>query len=442
MRKKRIAVKDKHMQRDKQMQRILFTNVMIWTNGDVVAGQVLIEGNLIKAVAKSGEIGASALSATLVDGGGATLMPGLIDGHAHIAFPDMPDYKQWGSIPVEEHVLIYMHNARAVLDGGITGAISAGAVKPRLDIVIRNEINAGRIPGPRMLACTPELTCTGGLGDDRRMHLDIQTMSLMADGPDEFRRIARLFCREGVDLLKVAVSGHPTMAHAPAQATVMTEDEIAAVVDTAKMFGKQTAAHARSNESVQMCLRRGVDILYHCEYANAATLDDIEAARDRVFLGPAIGPIHAMLFEDSVPKIAAAARGELERQFEQYCKTYTALRKRGVKVLIGGEYGLPGIPHGYTSRDLAHFVNYFGYSGSEALIAATRHAAEAMRMGDRLGQIEPGFLADLLLVRGRPWEDVTLMSDHANLLAVMSNGVFHKHPLAPSRESSDIAAYA
>ena len=408
------------------MEHTLFSNFKVWSDGQVNLVDVLIEGDSIQKIAPAGSLGSQFLDAVLVDGCGATLMPGLIDGHAHMAFPSMPDYTQWGTIPVEEHVLIYMHNARVVLDGGVTGAISAGSIKPRLDIVIRNEINSGRIPGPRMLACTPELTCTGGLGDDRRMHLDVQTISMMADGADEFRRIARMFCREGVDILKVAVSGHPTMQHAPAQATVMTESEVNAVVETAHAFGKRTAAHARSNDSVQMCLRQGVDILYHCEYADSQTLDDLEKAKDRIFLGPAIGPVHAMLFENSVPGLSASSRSELQRQLDHYCVTYQELRKRGIKVLIGGEYGLPGIPHGYASRDLSHFVNYFGYSHNDALVAATKHGAEAMGLGSRLGQVREGYLADLIMVRGEPWKDVSLLGNHDNLLGVMSRGRFHK----------------
>lgn len=410
------------------MQRTLFTNVTVWSNGAAQPGEVLVAGNKIDEVARGGRMLPRHEGATIVDGAGATLMPGLIDGHAHIPFPNVPRLAEWASIPIEEHVLISMHNARAVLDGGITGAISAGSVKPRLDIVIRNEINAGRIPGPRMLACTPEFTCTGGLGDERLMDNDVQTISIMADGAPEFRRLARMYCREGVDLIKMAVSGHPTMPHAPAQSTVMMEDEIGAVTATARAFGKRTAAHARSKESVQMCLRQGVDILHHCEYADSEALDQLEAAKDRIFLGPAVGPVHAMIYENSIPHLSECARTELKRQLDAYCTTYQALRRRGVKVLIGGEYGLPGIPHGYASRDLMHFVSYFGYSGHEALIAATKHGAEAMRMGDRLGEVEKGFLADLLLVRGKPWDDVGLLSDHANLLAVMRDGEFHKAP--------------
>ncbi|HEX2213358.1 MAG TPA: amidohydrolase family protein, partial [Mycobacterium sp.] len=124
---------------------ILFTNVRIWSDGSAFDAEVLVVGDRIDAVSAPGG-SLTAPEAEVVDGQGATLMPGLIDGHAHIAFPDVPDYRQWGSIPVEEHVLIYMHNAKTVLDAGFTGAISAGAVKDRLDIVIRNEINAGRIP--------------------------------------------------------------------------------------------------------------------------------------------------------------------------------------------------------------------------------------------------------------------------------------------------------
>jgi imidazolonepropionase-like amidohydrolase len=402
----------------------LFTNVVVWSDGSSSISDVLVEGDRISAVTVPGEVYARDPKIELVDGGGAVLMPGLIDGHTHMGFVGPPH--GWGTIPIEEHVLGYVHNARAVLDAGFTSAISGGAVKPRLDIAIRNEINAGRIPGPRMLACTPEMTCTGGLGDDRQMNLDIQTFSIVVDGIEEFRRVTRLYCREGVDVIKIAISGHPTMPHAPAQSTILTEAEVAAVTETARSFGKMTSAHARSNDSVTMCLRQGIDLIYHCEYADDETIDLLEDAKERIFLAPAFAPVYAMARENSIPTMGVAAREELERQFDSYCLTYNALRKRGVKVLIGGEYGLPGIPHGTNARDLVHFVEHFGYSNSEALVAATKWGAEAMRMGDVLGKIEPGFIADLLLVRGRPDKDVRVLSDPSNLLAIMKDGQFHK----------------
>ncbi|MSO81061.1 MAG: amidohydrolase family protein [Alphaproteobacteria bacterium] len=410
------------------MAATLFTNVTVWTHEKAAfPGEVLVEGNRIAKVA-TGAQQISRSGAAVVDGAGATLMPGLIDGHAHIPFPGLRNFYDWGAIPAEEHTLIAMHNARTLLDAGFVGAISAGSVKARLDVVIRNEIEAGRIPGPRILAATPELTVTGGLGDDRRLHFDVQTISMVVDGVENYRQVARTFCREGVDIIKMAVSGHQTMPHAPAQATVMTEAEIAAVVETTSAFGKRTAAHARANESVQMCLRQGVDFLYHCEYADERTLDAIEAARERVFLGPAVAPFHAQLFENAIPGMDRTARERLEVQFEQVCATYQSLRRRGVRVLIGGEYGLPGIPHGTNARDLAHFVRYFGYEPAEALATATRYAAEAMQMGDRLGQVKEGYLADLIMVHGRPYEDVAVLQNIDNLQAIMKDGAFHKRP--------------
>jgi imidazolonepropionase-like amidohydrolase len=292
--------------------------------------------------------------------------------------------------------------------------------------VIRNEINAGGIPGPRLLACSPEMTCTGGLGDDRRMHLDVYTYSLIVDGPLAFSKTTRMYAREGADLVKVGISGNPGLPHAPGDATLMTDDELAAVTTTAHSFGMRVAAHARSNLSVLMALEHGVEFIYHCEHADERTIDQLEAAKDRIFLAPAFAPAYARHVEMEQP--SPAARDEAKRTFDAFCVTYTAVRKRGIRVLIGGEYGLPETPHGTNARDIQHFVEFFGYTNREALLAATKWGAEAMQMGDRLGEVKPGYLADLLLVRGRPDEDVRLLQNRENLVAIMKDGTLHKSP--------------
>lgn len=403
----------------------LFTNVTVWSNGRSFPSEVLVEGNTISRVAEASQVLARPEGVTVYDGAGYTLMPGLVDGHGHLAMTGDPS--KWGFIPAEEHVFAYMHNARTVLDAGFTSVLSGGAVKPRIDIAVRNEINAGGIPGPRLLACSPEMTTTGGLGDDRLMHLDWYTYSLILDGPEEYRKAVRLYAREGVDLVKVGISGNPGLPHAPADVTVMTDGELSAATETARAFGIRVAAHARSDRSVVMALNTGVDLIYHCELATEQTVDLLEEAKDRIFLAPAFGPAYARHKEMSMPR--AADRDEAELIFNAFCETYTALHKRGVRVLIGGEYGLPETPHGTNARDIQHFVDYFGYSPNEALVAATKWGAEAMLMGDVAGEIREGFLADLLLVKGRPFEDVSILQNSDNIAVIMKDGAIHKSTL-------------
>ena len=138
------------------MAGTLFTNITVLdcTGAEPFAGEVLVEGNCVKQVGNRVD-SLAANGAKVVDGAGGMLMPGLIDSHTHLSINNTSDLIELAMLPPEEHTLITMHNAKFYLDCGITGCISAGSVKPRLDLVIRNAINAGQIPGPRMLAATP-----------------------------------------------------------------------------------------------------------------------------------------------------------------------------------------------------------------------------------------------------------------------------------------------
>src|SRR5439155_1712898 len=132
-------------------------------------GDVLVEGQRIVAVQRGG--GLPRHDARVIDGAGATLMPGLIEPHGHVSYPDAPSNSACTRLPPEGHVLITMRNAKTMLDCGYTSVLSGASAKPRLDIVIRNEINAGRIPGPRYPPNGPEITVTGGSGDENELDL-------------------------------------------------------------------------------------------------------------------------------------------------------------------------------------------------------------------------------------------------------------------------------
>ena len=326
-----------------------------------------------------------------------------------------------------------MRNAKTMLDCGYTSVLSGASAKPRLDIVIRNEINAGRIPGPRYLANGPEITVTGGLGDENELHLphlDTPTFAWVADGADEVRKICRLLVREGTDLFKLNVSGHAGPPSSRADRAVMTDTEVEAAMEIARACGIRVCAHARSADSVKMCIRHGLGIIYHANFADEEALDQLEANRDWCFVVPALGLAYQACHAGSewgfTPELVRS-RG-LMSQLETSIDTMGRMRKRGIRVLPGGDYGFAWNPHGTYARDLHLFVDVLGFSPMETLVAATKLGGDIMGMPNELGQVKPGFLADLLLVDGDPLADIKRLQNRDALLVIMKDGRLHKSP--------------
>ncbi|MEE3368602.1 MAG: amidohydrolase family protein [Planctomycetota bacterium] len=413
------------------MTRTLLTNVHVidCSGEEPFHGEVLIEDTRIAAVADTpGEI--SAEGATTLDGQGRSLMPGLVESHAHLSIDNTDDLAALGRIPPEEHTLLTMHNARLYLDHGITSCISAASAKPRLDVVIRNAIEAGEIPGPRLLAASPWLTVTGGLGDMRTLHMPhVESMALVVDGPESYRQVTRELIREGVDIIKLVVSGDSFVPHAGSETTVMSEAEVAAAAEVVHAHGKRMSAHARSAESVKRCVRHGVKVIYHANYADEEALDLLEEHKDHVFISPNIGFTVVAAYEGSAwfTEEQVQAMGFRE-ELASAVQAVGELKKRGVRILGGGDYGFGLTPHGTNARDLDHFVRYLDYTPLEALLTMTRDGGQAMDRPDDLGQVRPGFLADLLLVDGNPLEDLTLLTNPDKLVMIMKDGQFHKRP--------------
>ena len=413
------------------MGATLFRNVRILdcTGAEPFDGSVLVDGNRIKAVAPAG-VTLPASGATIVDGHGATLMPGLIEAHSHLTFTDVAQSVELGFIPPEEHMLKTAVNARRMLDAGFTSCFSAAAAKPRLDIALRNAIDNGDFPGPRTLTASPEMTVSAGLGDVRLYHMYRENFAVVCNTPEEFRRFSREMVREGVDTLKINVSGDAGTPASPADTTVMNDAEVAAVCDVAQAHGKRVAAHARSAESVKMCLRHGVDVIYHATLLDDEARDQLEAQRERIFVAPVLGNLYATLNEAAawgITREIAEERG-IAHELEHGIENMKALHGRGVRVLIGGDYGFAWTPIGTDARDIGHFVDLLGFSPMDAILAATRLGGEIMGMRDRLGQLRPGYLADLLLVEGDPLEDVAILQKRESFRAIMKDGVFWKAP--------------
>ncbi|HTZ69133.1 MAG TPA: amidohydrolase family protein [Acetobacteraceae bacterium] len=413
------------------MEATLFVNGHVWdgVRDARVLADLLVQGERIAGLSRQpGEF--SGVSARRVDAQGATLIPGLVDAHGHLSFPMVTYPTEIEDTPPEESVLITMHNARTLLDAGFTGVIGAGSPKLRTELVVRNEITAGRIPGPRILASTPTLTATGGLNDTAQPHQGRAVAALVVDGPVEMRRAIRTCYREGVDVVKLNISGDDFFPRPGGRVTTLAEDEVQEAGRTAAELGMLLCAHARSAESIKRALRAGVTLLHHADFADEAALDLLEAARDRIFVGPTIGYYHALKHESPLGRDMLDRMG-VDAAMAANIAVHTELRRRGIRAVIGGDYGLPWQPNGTNARDVAHFVTYLGYSPVEALRAATVHGAAAMNLG--AGSLETGRLADVLLIEGDPTNDPAAVADPRRIRAVMKGGVFHKTPAPADR---------
>jgi imidazolonepropionase-like amidohydrolase len=388
--------------------------------------EILIDGNRIKAVGA----GVIPPGTETIDGTGHTLMPGMVEGHCHPSFVGINENSELGRIPPEAHMLRTAANLKLLLEHGFTSIFEAASAKPMLGVTARDAIEAGLIVGPRMKAGSPEITTTAGLGDERKRHIYAESFGLVADGPDEMRRVARECVRDGVDVMKINISGDEFVSHARAEVTTLEDDELAAFMKVARAYHKVTACHARSSESVKMAVRHGLECIYHCDFADEEALDMLEGAKDRIFVGPAFGLVHNAVFEGDRVGLSreVVERMGLLRKFDFTVRTLTEIRKRGLRVVVGGDYGFNITPMGQNARDIAHFVKFFGYSNAEALECATRIGGELM--GLPVGELKPGYLADVLLVKGDVLADVSLLQDRENFTLIMKDGTIYRNRLA------------
>lgn len=394
-------------------------------------GEVCVEGNRITAVSrKKGEL--SPENAEVIDGQGNTLMPGLTEAHGHLSYNNSWGGKSLGLIPPEDHTLLTARHAKLILDHGFTSVRSAGSSKPRLDIAVKKEINKGHIPGPRYLAASPELTATGNLGDESQMHLYHHSgYSYIVDNPWEVRKATRMFIREGVDTIKLNIGGENWQHPGSSKMLGYTEEEIAAAADQAHEWDVWVACHTRCAEGIKIALKYGIEIIYHCDFADEESKDLLEAHKDKVFLAPALGVIYATAYDSKdwgfTPEMIESF--QTIQTLESCVGVYQDLRKRGLRILPGGDYGFGWNPIGTNARDLEHFVNLLGFSPEESIMTATKWGGQIMDMGDELGLVKEGYLADLLLVKGDPAKDISILQHQDSFLMIMKDGERYKYVL-------------
>lgn len=405
---------------------IVFTNVRIFdgSGSEAFAGELRVDGNRITALARDG---GHVLrdNAKIVDGRGGVLMPGLIESHAHLTWPtSVEKFVPGMALPPEELALTAARNARILLDHGFTGAYSAGALSKRLEIYLKDQIDSGGMPGPRLIPSSVEREPPS----DGSM-LDPGKADEHGVGAANVRAFVKGCGELGAKSVKFLLSGESALKPGASLEILYTEDEIKAAGEQARESRLFLTGHAHAAEAVKMGVRNGFHMLYHCTYADEEALDLLEAARDRVFVGPSIGIIQATLDANPPPHIDMThMKQDAAVVLEHQKRIVPELRRRGVRLVPGGDYGFPFNPNGRNARDLELWVQHFGYTPAAALHAATALGGQAMGMGDELGLLKEGYLADLLLVDGDPTANVAILQNKHHLKAIMKDGRFHKAP--------------
>jgi len=345
----------------------------------------------------------------VVDLDGAFVMPGMTETHAHLSFADASPFAI-GATSVETATIVAVRNARLMLAAGFTSAISFGSTY-KIDVALRDAINTGQIPGPRLLAAGRDLGATASNVDSPG------GLSQIADGPWALRKAVREQRRDHVDVVKIFLDGEAINPTNPPGELSFCDEEVEAVVDEAHRRGMRVACHARSAAAVKQAVCAGVDFIGHANYLDDEAVDMLAAREDKPAVGPAIAWEVQYLNQCEslgVSRETVRAQG-YEAEIEATVVTVDKLRKAGVRLVVGGDYGISIAPHGTYAKDLEYFVDLFGMNPAEALVCATRNGGEAMAPSGALGTLREGTRADFVIVDGDPLDDIRIMQTHARL---------------------------
>jgi imidazolonepropionase-like amidohydrolase len=406
---------------------MLIRNVKVFdgTGAAPYPAEVLIEGNRIAKVARNGEGSSAPPGVRVIDGAGATLMPGLVEAHAHLTWPSSVEKMVHGMyLPPEELALTAARNARILLDHGFTSAYSGGALSKQLEIFLKQQIDSGGMPGPRLVPSSIERE-----PPSENAALSAGSQGEHGRGPEAVRAFVRQCAELGAKAVKFLISGESALKPGASLQLLYTEEELQAAGEQARESKVWLTGHAHAAEAVKLGVRSGFRVLYHCTYADEEAIDLLASAREAIFVAPSIGIIQATLDAKPPPSFDMAhMKTDAAIVLERARQLVPKLKQQGIRILPGGDYGFPFNPTGRNARDLELFVRHFGFRPTEALVSATRLGGQIMGMENELGLIRPGYVADLLLVAGDPTQDVTLLQHKDNLLAIMKDGRFHKAP--------------
>jgi imidazolonepropionase-like amidohydrolase len=370
--------------------------------------------------------------AVVYDGAGCTVLPGLIDAHVHTAYTGAADtlyfIKDLGSLFAIRSTV----HARLLLEAGLT-AVRDGGGTAYADIALRQAIDRGLVPGPRVRACGYALRMTGGHGDSfYRPEVEIDSPGLV-NSADDARRAARTNLKMGADHIKILSASGGVLSEGPEPGLPQfTVEEMKAAIDEAHKQGKRAMAHAHGTQAVKNAILAGVDSVEHGSILDDEAIDMM--LRRGVYYVPTLVAARRIVENADggglLPIFVQKARRIIDLHAESFRKAVAA----GVKVAMGTDAGTPFNFHGDNLVELPLMVEG-GMTPMQAIVASTSVGAELLDLADRVGTLASGKLADIVVVRGDPLADIGLFRDKSRVVLVMKNGVIVRTVLATERIS-------
>lgn len=366
-------------------------------------GAVVIEGDRIVAV---GDASVIPSGARVVDLGDATLLPGLIDLHTHLSGSTNVTWEEELLITTPGYATLFgAHNARITLEAGFTTVRDMGPTWPFTDVDLRNAIDEGLVPGPRMSVAGNYVSATGGAGDARQfsIYVDVPVVQNLADGVDAVRQAVRTNFKNGADFIKILATGAVLSKGIPPGAQQYSDEEIEIAVVEANRWGRFVASHAHGAEGIKTAIRAGVRTIDH-----GSMMDDegmqLLLESDYTYYVPTLYVGAVVVREGADLGIPEA---EIQRSRDMLVfrnSTFQRSLDAGLEIGFATDAGV--FPHGHNAREFAIRVG-LGEDEMAAIVAATSLNARIMGWEDRVGSLEAGKFADLIAVAGDPTADVT-----------------------------------
>jgi imidazolonepropionase-like amidohydrolase len=385
------------------------------TGAEPAAQTIIVTGDRITAIAPTASTPKQA-GDTEINLTRYTVMPGLIDVHTHLTMANNFDpYFELSMTPAKEAIIV-VENAKVTLEAGFTTVRNVGA-NDFTDVALRDEINAGHIPGPHMQVSGPALGITGGHMDENLLPYEFHIHGQgVADGIPAVQHQVRENIKYGADLIKIGATGGVLSKGDDPQASQYTLEEMQAIVADAHRLGRKVAAHAHGAQGILWASEAGVDSIEHGSYLN----DE----------GIAMMKKHGTYFVPTAYLIDWMQQyGKLPPLYQQKMKDVSGVEKQnaikaikaGVKVALGTDAAV--YPHGLNAHEVDVYVNQFGMSPLQGIQTGTINAAELMGWTDKIGTIEPGKWADIIAIDGDPLKDVKLLQ---HVPFVMKSGIVYK----------------
>ena len=392
---------------------------------------VVIENGFIRFAGPAALAPAVPPDAGQIDAQGGTILPGLVEAHFHATYFNVAKLEDLDiKYPVEYVTLLSSVNAKLALECGYTAARSGGCLF-NCDVWLKMAIENDLVPGPRLVSSGREICSAGGLMDwnPEFRKIGMEGLVFCINGVDDARKAVRALVKDGVEWVKTYPTGDAASPDVNDHHTLcMTFEEMHAVVATAHNHKLKVTGHCRATEGIKNALRAGYDSVEHATFIDEEGLEML-LQRD-VPVGPGLQFEYASVAHGPEFGLSQRVIDGHQETLEGGAESCRRILQAGGRLGMGGDYGFAWNPHGHYAKELSFFVKYVGFNTRDTLKCATKTGAEIMGRGHDLGTLEPGKLADVLIVAGDVLKDITLLENRENILAVMQGGIVKAGRLA------------